>query len=248
MEEDSRYNQHPDEEDNLYIYQEDEKESPFTDDLDDSPLNFSQSDEEEERAFGNVDDHQGNDNLKRMKSPFLMMLKILSNPVEGWKDIRRANLTVEDAQQKCFYPLLAIMAICKFAGLYYSPSSTLTDLTVEALTSFVGLFAGYFCIILLLKLLLPGKGGEIFDTDFGKVFVIMSLSTLSLFFALTELLQMLWAILIFLPLWTVYSVCKGIRFLNFPEDRTVRSTTILCLLIVGVPELIQWGLEEVLPK
>lgn len=246
MEEESRYNQDNHvEDDNLYIYHEEGDEESAYDDLDDSPLNYSQIEEENDIPEED-DDQQGKQ--KKRKSPFLLMLKILSNPVEGWKDTRRAHLTVEEAQQKCFYPLLAIMAACKFADLYYSPALSISDIVVEGVTSFVGLFAGYFCIILLLKFLLPGKGGKVFDTEFGKVFVIMSLSTLSLFFALTELLQMLWAVLIFLPLWTVYSVCKGIRFLNFPEDKTIRSTALLCLLIVGVPVLIQWGLDEVLPK
>lgn len=250
MEEDNRYNRNPEEEDNLYIYQGDDDDPSDPDDMDDSPLNYSQIDEDDEESSDDPDDSDDvtTDKQKGKKSVFLMMLKVLSNPVEGWKSIRRAHLTVEEAQQKCFYPLLALMAVCKFAALYYSPSTSISDITVEALTSFVALFAGYFCIILLLKLLLPGYGGKIFDTEFGKVFVIIALSTLSLFFALTELFQMLWAILIFLPLWTVYSVCKGIRFLNFAHDKSIRSTTLLCLLIIGVPVLIQMGLDEVLPK
>lgn len=248
MEEDNRYKQNPEEEENLYIYQEEDDDTSESDDMDDSPLNYSQIDEDEEEWSDDRDDSDEHDKQTGRKSVFLMMLKILSNPVEGWKSIRRAHITVEEAQQKCFYPLLALMAVCKFAALYYSPSTSISDITVEALISFVALFAGYFCIILLLKLLLPGNGGKIFDTEFGKVFVIIALSTLSFFFALIEIFQMLWAILIFLPLWTVYSVCKGIRFLNFAHDKSIRSTTLLCLLIIGVPVLIQMGLEEVLPK
>ena len=59
---------------------------------------------------------------------------------------------------------------------------------------------------------------------------------------------MLWAVLIFLPLWTVYMVCRGTRFFRFPERRQIIYTGVLCLLIEGVPVLINWGLSQILPK
>lgn len=180
------------------------------------------------------------------KSPFLLMLEILFNPVVGWKSLRRAKITAETMQSECFYPLLAILAVSEFAQLFYSSSVTLSEVLIDAVVSFVSFFAGYYCIMLALELFLPKEAKVRFNTEFGKVFVLTALSTLCLFFIAIELLPILWSLLIFLPLWTVYVICRGVRFFIFPENCKLRSTIILCLLTIGVPTLIDWALKEMI--
>lgn len=180
------------------------------------------------------------------KSPFLLMLEILFNPVVGWKSLRRAKITAETMQSECFYPLLAILAVSEFAQLFYSSSVTLSEVLIDAVVSFVSFFAGYYCIMLALELFLPKEAKVRFNTEFGKVFVLTALSTLCLFFIAIELLPILWSLLIFLPLWTVYVICRGVRFFIFPENCKLRSTIILCLLTIGVPSLIDWALKEMI--
>lgn len=180
------------------------------------------------------------------KSPFLLMLEILFNPVVGWKSLRRAKITAETMQSECFYPLLAILAVSEFAQLFYSSSVTLSEVLIDAVVSFVSFFAGYYCIMLALELFLPKEAKVRFNTEFGKVFVLTALSTLCLFFIAIELLPILWSLLIFLPLWTVYVICRGVRFFIFPENCKLRCTIILCLLTIGVPTLIDWALKEMI--
>ena len=181
------------------------------------------------------------------KSSFLLLYKILLHPVEGWKALRRSNKKPEQLQSECFYPLLALLAICKFADLFYSPRTSLSEILVEAVIAFVSFFFGYFCILLILKSILPYKIGLQFQENFGKSFVIISLSSLCMFGIFIELLPMLWPILIFLPLWTIYIICKGIKFFKLPERGILRFTVILCLTIIGVPLLIDNLLDMVLP-
>lgn len=180
------------------------------------------------------------------KSPFLLLLEILFNPVVGWKSLRRAKITAETMQSECFYPLIAILAVSEFAQLFYSSSVTLSEVLIDAVVSFVSFFAGYYCIMLALELFLPKEAWVRFNTEFGKVFVLIALSTLCLFFIAIELLPILWSLLIFLPLWTVYVICRGVRFFIFPENCKLRSTIILCLLTIGVPSLIDWALKEMI--
>lgn len=236
-------------EDNIYVYSEedDEKDTEANlepEDFDTSPYNYSQ-------MSGETDTTEDNQNMsdERSNTPiFKLLLIMLSNPTEGWKKVRREKVTVESAQMNCFYPLLALMAISHFASMFYNSRLLVSEILVEAVTSFVGYFAGYFLIIILLKALLPSNAGKSIDTDFGKVFVILNLSSLCIFFTAMELLPMLWAVLIFLPLWTVYAICRGVRFFKFPEDKSITCTGLICLLIIGVPSLIEWGLTELLPK
>lgn len=237
--------------DNLYIYQEEEDEGD-DDVLDSSSLNYShivregELDTENDNSSYNIEDLH--DDKSTHPNIFLMMLKVLSNPLEGWKALRRHKITSEETQRTCFYPLVALVALSNFAQLLYSPRTTVSEVLMEALTSFIGFFAGYFCIIILLKIFFPKTVNKQIETEFGKVFILISLSTLCLFSILIELFPMLWAILIFLPLWTVYSICRGVRFFDFPDNRSITCTGLLCILTVGVPYLIDWGLSEVLPK
>jgi hypothetical protein len=213
--------------DNIYIYSDPDEETEEVD----MPADSTLSDEEISEA-----------------SPILHMLKVLLNPVEGWKSVRRDKLTSDNVQRNCFYPLLAILSVSQFAELFYNTRIGLQEVLVTAIGIFVSFFFGYFCIMLLLKLLMPGEAKETSTSEFGKVFVLLSLSTLCLFFTAIELCPMLWALLIFLPLWTVYAICRGARFFRFPDNRQILCTGLLCMLIIGVPVFLDWILGELLPK
>lgn len=59
---------------------------------------------------------------------------------------------------------------------------------------------------------------------------------------------MLWAVLIFLPVWTIYSECRGARFFKFPDNRRMTYTGLMCVLTVGIPYALAQLLQEILPK
>lgn len=233
------------ESDNIYVYVEDgEKSSDIGldqsyDGLDKSGPNFSQvsPDDIPEDAPDPSD-----------VSPLAIMLKVLINPVEGWKELRRTSLSCERVQQGCFYPMMAVYAASIFSRLYYAPRTSLSEVLVAAVIGFVSFFFGYFCIMLVIK----GIMGKIFDKKsdgrFCRQFVMISLSTLCLFSSLLELLPMLWAVLIFLPVWTIYSECRGARFFKFPDNRRMTYTGLMCVLTVGIPYAIAQLLQEILPK
>lgn len=219
-----------DDKENLYILEEE----------DDSPKNFAQySDEEREEEPEKVSHVR--------KSPFGILLYIMFSPVEGWKTLRRKNISVEMLQSSCFYPILAILAISKFADYFYSVNITLSSLVTEAVVAFVAYFLGFFCIQMMLAWFLPKEVHEKFDCNFGKEYIIIGLSSLALFNIITNLLPMLWPILIFLPLWTLYILFKGIKFFKFEQFREMRFYITAAIGIIGLPLVIEWGLNEILP-
>ncbi len=241
MEEETR------DDDNIYIYTEEDNNTESL--LDQSGPNYAQHLQEEPAQDGGDATYLDNEpvSVKNGISVFGLLLKTMFNPVEGWKAVRRSKLTPEMAQKECFYPLLAIYAISKFAILAYSARADLSEVVVDAVTSFVSFFFGYFCIIIMLRHIMPNGVAQVFNTDFGKNLVILSLSSLCLFFIFTEVLPMLWAVLIFLPLWTVYMICRATRFLKLPQDRQLIITALINLIIIGMPILLEWGLGEILP-
>lgn len=227
-------------EDPIYNIEDDEDDDPWG-------INYAQASNyiiEDEEGEENPDD-SANDSIS---SPFLSMLRVLLAPVEGWKVIRRKKLSVERAQAECFYPLLAILAVSNFISYVYVPRITLSQIIVAGVVDFVSFFFGYFCIMIFLKTILPSVNRKVIDSEFGKVFVVISLSSLALFWLITNLLPMIWAILIFLPLWTIYIICRGIRFFNIPERGTLRFTVFVTSSIIGFPYGIYFLLGYLMPQ
>ena len=222
--------------DNLYILEEEEQ------DQDSSPLNFAAYNDEERASVEEVEEQQ----LKRV-SIFGILLKIMFSPVEGWKLLRRSNTSLENLQSSCFYPLLALVAISKFADYFYSVNVGLTQLVSKAVVAFVSYFFGYFCIQIVMAWLLPKDMAEKIDTPFGRKYIIISLSTLAIFSFITDLVPMLWPILIFLPIWTLYIMFKGVRFFNLYVKQEMKFYIIVSAAVIAIPLLIDSLLNGLLP-
>ena len=219
------------EEDIYYVYNEDE-------DPVDSPLNYAVADE---------DDQQDDDLTEEKTSPLKLMFNVLFTPVQGWKKARREKITVENLQSGCFYPLLAVLALSRFTDFFYSTRATLSNTVTEAVVDFVSYFFGYFSAVIFLKIFLKKPVGEYFETNFGKVYIMLSMSTLVLFSIFTNLLPMLWPILIFLPLWTIYLMYRGVRFFKLSENILLKFTILTCASVIGFPLIIEWLLNTILP-
>lgn len=227
-----------DDQDNYYVL--DEEQNIIEDD---SPRNFaSYSLEEEEEAEDN-----NNRLSKKNKSSLGLLFKIMFNPVEGWKDLRRSGMKLEALQSGCFYPLLALLAISEFADFFYQVNVDLSQVVTKGVVIFVAFFFGYFSIPIILNWVLPKDMMEKFDSLFGKEYVMISLSTLAIFYMLTNLLPMLWPILIFLPIWTFYLMFKGVRFFKFAPRQEMKFFIYSSFAVVGVPLFIEWTLSSILP-
>lgn len=207
--------------------------------LEDDELNHSDPDENEN------DDNKENDGEDEYSVPsaFLLLLRILISPIEGWKKLRRSRLTVENIQSSCFYPILAILAISKFVNLYYIPKITLSEIVIQATVVFVSFFFGYFCIILFLRNILPKGIGKQFEESYGKEYIFMGLSSFAFFSIFIQLLPMLWPILIFLPIWTIFILCKGIKFFKFPSKGILTILLVINFSVIGIPIGIDWLLN-----
>ncbi|MCH5238116.1 MAG: hypothetical protein J1E95_10020 [Muribaculaceae bacterium] len=221
------------EDDNIYIYREEN-------DPDDTPENYS--------SETNQKDEEINENPGKCKYPFRLMLKVMFAPVQGWKTLRREAATPEFFQTGCFYPLLALLALSQFADFFYSSRITLSSVITAGVIAFVSYFFGYFSVLSFLRIVFPKEIGEYFENNYGKVYIMLSMSTLVLFSIFTNLLPMLWPVLIFLPLWTIYIMYRGIRFFKLPESYTLKFTIFSCVSVIGFPLLIDWALNALLPN
>lgn len=225
--------------DNIYVYKEEEDSQ----DLDNSPYNFAS-----EESLDQEDETEEESEIENKQiAPFKLLLEIMFNPVQGWKHLRRSKVKPESLQTGCFYPLLAFLAISKFADYIYSVHVTLNVVITQAIVAFVSFFFGYFCILFLLTSFLPKHTRENFDNEFGRGYVIINLSTLAIFSIITDFLPMLWPVLIFLPLWTLYLIYRGSRFFKLAESQVLKFLVLTSGSIIGIPLLIEWVLNQLLP-
>lgn len=236
-----------DDNENYYVLKDDEHEE------DNSPLNYAAysrddiKDQEQRATLNDIEAEDSEETEIKRKSAFGILFKIMFNPVEGWKTLRRTKTSLEGLQSACFYPLLAILALSKFAEFYYSVEVSLTKVVTEAIVAFVAFFLGYFCIPVILTWVLPKEAAEKIESKFGKEYVLVALTTLVLFSILTDLLPMLWPILIFLPIWTLYIMFKGVRFFLLPQQVEVKFVLWSGLCVIAVPILIDYFLNLIMP-
>lgn len=222
-------------------------ESTVYDDIDRSGPNYSQA-EISGNAINPTMEEAGNEIQVSSISYLILLIEVLLNPSEGWKKIRRQKVRAERVQQCCFYPLLALLAVSSFADKIYTPRLPLSDVIIGGVSAFISFFFGYFCVVIALKFLLKHNFENPTSENWIKVYVMYNLSSLVIFITLINFLPMLWAVLIFLPLWTVYITCRGAKFLKIPDSRKIIMTTAVCILIVGIPMLLDYLLCEYLPK
>ena len=209
---------------------------------------YSLEDEEEERdsEIYEDEDDDGDDNDKKHPSPWLLMLKMMLNPVEGWKQIRRSKEKADTVAASLFYPVCALSAVSCFFGCLYDSSITLSVATVEAVKIFVAFFFGNFLVLMLERFTFPKSHRNVPDSDFGKQFVLYNLSTLALFHILYQALPMIGPVLTFLPLWTIYLAIRGARFFRFPAEKKNLSVTLICLYLICAPLAIYWAFDILL--
>lgn len=177
------------------------------------------------------------------KNAFMLMLQILVSPVEGWKSLKRQYWNQEILGSRLFYPILAVATMLKFIMEMFIDGREVTVAVTSSIVVFITFFFGYFLMQLVAGIIMPKESAEKLKTDFGKCFLMMNFSTLVLFFIIYELLPMLSAVTFFLPIWTIYIICRGIRFLRVPKDKEISTTVLTCILVLGVPVFCSWCFE-----
>lgn len=179
-------------------------------------------------------------------SVFKSLIRIMVQPVEGWKHFRRERFSIEDIGSRCFFPLCGVAALSQFFSVVYNSQLSLRLIVTKALVAFVAYFLGYYVSLLFSRILLPGSMKDFVNTPFGKGFAMMMMATLALFHIIRMAVPVLEPVLIFLPLWTIYMICRGCRFIKMPADRQSYVTATLCVCILGAPWLVYWAFSELL--
>lgn len=216
----------------------DEKESIFSEFDYTSPHEGNQ-DGETPGAFGDERESESSEEEKR-KSSLLILLQILFSGTIGWKDLRRSRLKAEDTAAGCFYPMAALVSACRFADWFNRPDFSLTETLTDAVAIFVSFFFSYFGVQILCRWLFPEEIKDRAESTYFRQLVQYALASLALFWIPAEIFPVIEPLTAFLPLWTIFIITKGMRFLRIPNKYETRATITLVVTTVAMPYLILW--------
>lgn len=249
-------------EDNNKIYNPEEDKFPEPYNLEDNDLMEDSLDDEDSMEYHlPEEDEDGADDINDDDSPawegdrkksnptaFGLMLRIMSNPMDGWKQLKRSKLSVEKISATLFYPLIVLAGLSNLTVLFYDTGNETAEMITSVIFTCITFFFGYFTAILAGGVLLCKEAKEVLRTPFGKEFIMMGVSTLALFYILFRLVPMGAPIIAFFPIWTVYIMAKGIRMLKVPKEKEAKNIAFLAVLVIGSPILWDWVLSKMIPQ
>lgn len=178
---------------------------------------------------------------------WLLFLYLLVSPKVGWRRIKSSNVAVDDYARTIFYPLLALVAACRFVDKIYFPDHTTGYILQRSIALFVAGFAGYFLICLLAHTFLPPGARNKIESRYGKLLIMSTLSALALSTVIAELLPWLELMLMVMPIYCAYILAKGVRYLRIPERESMATTIFLIVLCAGIPVGIYYALTLMMP-
>ena len=179
--------------------------------------------------------------------PFWRFLYLLVAPQSGWKRLKNARYSTEYYARSLFYPLLALMAACRFALLIYNVDATIITVLQQAIGLFVAGFAGYYAILILARTFLPHAARVKIETRFGKVYIMTCLSALALCMTVFELIPGIGLVFVAAPIYVAYLMVKGVKSLRVPAEEENPTIILLTLLLLGTPIAIYALLEMMMP-
>ena len=176
----------------------------------------------------------------RRAGPWSLLFKIMISPVEGWKSLRRSKISADSVGFGLFLPISVVAGLSDFLGLIYDPHIATLNVVIMSVLTFMSYFIGYFIAAFASRILLPRGMKDFLYTGFGKAFAMISISTLALFHIILECLPIFEPIFYFLPLWTIYIIIKGMKFVKIREDRSSYTLGVVCVTLVGAPIFVDW--------
>lgn len=167
-----------------------------------------------------------------------LFIRLLLSPNNGWRRLKVDDVDPADFERQLFYPLLALTALFQFFILFYDPRVPIADILRSAIVGFVSMFGAYFATLAACSTLMPPKASEKAKRPFFRVFVSASLSVFDIGYLISLVAPQLAIVLWLGIIYTLYIVCRGIKYLHLPHNERAAASVVGCILIVGLPTAI----------
>lgn len=172
---------------------------------------------------------------------FLLLFHIMTNPVSGWKELRRSKLQAGTLVVKMLLPLCIIAGLSDFLMMLYDSNQIFADTAINCVFTIFTYFLSYYIAIVLCLVFLPKASKKFPTSRYGEMLACISVSTLALFHIAEEVLPIFDMILVFLPLWTIYLIFKGMGFVKMSESKSTYTLGVVCVALICSPLLVSWA-------
>lgn len=230
-----------------------ESEKSVTDNLPEQPAgeHISTDGSDPDDALAWRGERHNSSSQRQAANLVIVMLKTLSSPLQGWRELKNTGLGPEAVGCRLYFPMCGIAACSEFINLIYDADATVHSCLIAAILLFIAFFFGYYTALLFASMLLPKEERKILNTNFAKSFLMIAMSTLVLFYILYNIIPILGPVIGFFPLWTVYSIYKGVKvvkLLRVREEYTSRVWIVLSAACIISPMFWNWLLDELIPN
>ncbi len=179
-------------------------------------------------------------------SPWRLFFSVLFTPVQGLKRLKNSKLDPAVMVSRVYYPVLALVSAAAFMDLAYGLDNDISSILQNAVALFVSFFITYFALFPAAGGLLGKNVSEKLASGYGRRLVSVTLTVLALNFLLYELCPVLEPVLFFAPVYTIYLITRGVKFLRLDDKRNTACIMVIVLLEIGLPYLIYWCLKAFL--
>lgn len=194
-----------------------------------------------------VDDEEEEDISSPQYTLWQIVPRIMVSPQSGLKKLRQNGPSPELAAARFLLPLCLLTGFSAFFSYLYpgqivsfAEENNFSVILVNAVVQFCAFFLGYYVAVLMARVFLP-KGIRYFtSTKYGKLLTMTAIGTLAFFHIVCKALPMFDSFLVFLPLWTIFIIYKGMEPIAFDSDKKLLAIGTMCLITIVSPTLIAW--------
>ena len=190
-----------------------------------------------------------NDNTRELRKArtgnfFLGLVQIILNPRQGWTDAEKDRYSYRELLLTGFIPLLIIVGVAPLTSAYFKLSMTYTEAIISGVIDFSGYFVSvYLCAYLLEWGLEKWVGPKKASQNSLMTFIIYTISVMAFITLLTDVLPVDLSLWSFLPLYVIYIIWCGGRFLGIPSDRKPQFLAVGLLGLFCPPYIILYCLS-----
>jgi hypothetical protein len=183
------------------------------------------------------------------KQLFILLFRLISNPVYAWKRLSKEQEKDNDIFYKSYlFPIIGIIALLSFAGILISTKAFNVSLALKTALLQVMIYGGSFYLV---SFILSNYVFPRFDLPGDKLFSERFTGySSSLNYAVGMVLS-LFPHFIFLNiflLYTVYIIWTGaIAFLKIKDDYSIKFTIFASILILLTPFLVGFLIQLLMP-
>lgn len=152
-----------------------------------------------------------------------LLFQIILSPARGWEDVDEAlldrRLNVRSCYLGGFLPLIITVSLAAFVRMAYTGGPDFLSALARCIVDFISLFLSYHLSIYVISSLMPRFIDPDYE-DYGRdqrrlaLTSMMSVAFIGLVFLVGNLIKVRVAILDFVPLYAVFIIWKGCRFLG----------------------------------